>query len=546
MKIIISILFFLLSIISTHAQPPTIGLILNSPEAVNGYTLFSSNQKTYLIDNCGFVINQWNSDFLPGISGYLLDDGSLIRAGQIQNPVNLINGRGGIIEKYDWEGNLLWNYTMADTFYHQHHDIAVMPNENVLLLVREFKSTLEALNMGRDITQFTNGLVSESIYEIERMGDSTAIVWEWHQWDHLIQDNDPNLPNYGVVSEHPERLDINAAPNIEGNDWLHANAITYNPELDQIAISYRNTNEIYIIDHSTTTEEAASSTGGNSGKGGDFLYRWGNPQVYERGTPDDQILFGQHDIKWIPPGYVNEGKLSVLNNGYQRPDTSYSSVEIWTPPVDENGNYTIIDDSAFGPSTTDWSYSDGSSFFSIIQSGADPLPNGNVLAHMKGRMIEITPDKEIVWDYINPQIGNESIPQGSDNPNVDIFRVTRYLENHSAFTDKDMTPGDPVELDPYPSTCEIYPTTSTLLIGEPIIGIQLLGNPFSDLLILENQGELELNISIFNIQGQKMASVSSQKNILKIPSSTWTSGLYLIFIHDLTTDNTFSIKVMKD
>lgn len=59
------------------------------------------------------------------------------------------------------------------------------------------------------------------------------------------------------------------------------NGIDYNPVLDQIALSTHNLNEWYIIDHSTTTAEAATSSGGNSGKGGDLLYRWGNPAAYQ-------------------------------------------------------------------------------------------------------------------------------------------------------------------------------------------------------------------------------------------------------------------------
>ena len=118
-----------------------------------------------------------------------------------------------------------------------------------------------------------------------------SIVWEWHLWDHLIQDYDPTKDNYGVVGDHPELIDVNysLAPFCcpSGNaDWTHTNAVDYNEQLDQIMLSVRNFSEIWVLDHSTTTAQAASHSGGRSGKGGDLLYRWGNPAAYRAGDGD--------------------------------------------------------------------------------------------------------------------------------------------------------------------------------------------------------------------------------------------------------------------
>jgi hypothetical protein len=90
------------------------------------------------------------------------------------------------------------------------------------------------------------------------------------------------------------------------------NSIDYHPQLDQIAVSVPFVGEIWILDHSPTTEEARGSSGGRSGRGGELLYRWGNPKVYGRGVEADKQLFGQHNVLWIPDGWKNAGHLTVF------------------------------------------------------------------------------------------------------------------------------------------------------------------------------------------------------------------------------------------
>ncbi|MEO0775718.1 MAG: hypothetical protein AAF146_04120 [Bacteroidota bacterium] len=67
------------------AQAQTIGLFQNDSLAFNGYTLFapSSHTETYLIDNCGQVVNQWQSEYNPGLAVYLLENGDLLRTARI-------------------------------------------------------------------------------------------------------------------------------------------------------------------------------------------------------------------------------------------------------------------------------------------------------------------------------------------------------------------------------------------------------------------------------------------------------------------------------
>ena len=358
-----------------------------------------------LIDNEKNEINSWIHPRGVASTSYLLSDSTLIYPYRVQNPSMSAGGVGGGISKYSWSGDLIWNYEIANEIYQLHHDIEPLPNGNILVIAWEKKTADEAYAMGRQtIDNPLNEMWSEVILELELVGTNDAnIVWEWHLWDHLIQDVNSDLPNYGVISDHPELQDINygnAGSNSDplgpNGDWKHLNAIAYNPELDQIAISSRHHNEIYIIDHSTTTEEASGHDGGNSGMGGDYLYRWGNPQTYNRGNESYHFLTVQHGVNWIPEGYPGAGNLILFNNEHWMGTSAIYEI---TPPVNENGNYTITDNDPFGPDSITWIHT--GTFHSMIQGGAFRLPNGNTLITESDDafMFEVNNDHEIVWEY---------------------------------------------------------------------------------------------------------------------------------------------------
>jgi hypothetical protein len=190
--------------------------------------------------------------------------------------------------------------------------------------------------------------------------------------------------------------------------------VAYNAELDQIALTVHAFSEVWIIDHSTTTAEAATSKGGRSGKGGDLLYRWGNPGAYRAGTVKKQTLFSPHYSHWIPKGCPGAGHLILFNNGLRRPDGMYSSVEELVLPVDEKGRYSRKAGTTFGPEKPVWSYTapKKTDFFSMIISGAKRLPNGNTLvcSGVSGIVFEVTPQKEVVWKYVNSARGEPMAP----------------------------------------------------------------------------------------------------------------------------------------
>ncbi|MBH53118.1 MAG: arylsulfotransferase [Opitutaceae bacterium] len=357
----------------------------------------------------GEVVHKWVSEYWPSNSVYLLPDGNLLRpCKQRGNEVFGDRGSsGGRVQIFDWDGNLIWDYVYSNENHHQHHDIEPMPNGNVLILAWERVSKEEAIAAGRNPEAVSDrGMSPDKIVKVKQTGPTTGeTVWEWYAWDHLIQDFDKTKANYGDVAAHPELLDVNLYPQPRP-DWMHTNAIDYNPQLDQILISPRSFNELLVIDHSTTTEEAAGHKGGRAGMGGDILFRWGNPVNYRAGTPENRQFFLQHDTRWVEAGRPGAGNITIYNNGRDRPEGEYSSMDEIIPPIKPNGSYIISPEKAYLPNRPGWNYTAPvkTDFYSSFISGGERLPNGNTLicSGAEGIFFEITPAGKTVWEYHNP------------------------------------------------------------------------------------------------------------------------------------------------
>lgn len=513
-----------------HAQN-TVGTIVNTAQSQEGYTLFCpvNSFQTYLIDNCGRVINSWTSNQLPGLNAELLPDGSIVRNGRILNSAMSIGGLAGVVEKFNWDGLREWRYRCSGPDSTSHHDVKVMPNGNILLLVVYGKSISDAVDRGRDTSNVTDPILfSEAILEIEPIGsDSGRVVWRWDIWDHLIQDRDSTKANFGVISEHPERMNINYNGSSNGRDWLHANSIDYNPDLDQIAICFRNTSEFWVIDHSTTIVESAGSSGGRYGKGGDILYRWGNPAAYNRGTVADQKLFGPHDISWVPSGYPGEGNFMIFNNG---DITGISSVEEFSAPADSAGFYSNPGLLAYGPTVSEWSHSEPNNalFNSLRLSSAQRLPNGNTLicSGFTGYFSEVDSAGNLVWAYRNPVSGTGLLTQGNTiNPGVNsIFSIKRYGPDYPAFNGRTLNPGNPIELNFNLDNCQISATENVALSNAPAI----FPNPATNFIYIINNTAFS-TYYIYDIFGNKMLTKTiNEVGIHEIDLSELSSGFYVI------------------
>jgi hypothetical protein len=517
-----------------HVQGQTLGLLLNTEQSFDGYTLLMplSHRNTYLIDNCGYLVHRWTSQYTPGQVAFLADNGNLVRTCFKSNGTFSGGGSGGRIEVKDWNDNLVWEYDYTGSAHQQHHDIALLPNGNVLILAWERITKAEAVALGRLSNLSSTYVWMEHVVEVKPTGTSSGdIVWEWHMKDHLIQDTDNTKPSFGVVADHPELVDINAGASGNSSDWMHCNAIDYNPELDQILINSRSMNEFYIIDHSTTTAEAATHSGGTQNKGGDFLYRWGNPMNYDRGTSSDERFQGQHDAHWIPQGNPNAGKIQVFNNGAE--GRGYSSIDILTPPA----NYTIEPGQAWGPTSLDWTYydeSNPSNFYSNFISGSQTLPNGNVLIcpGASAELFEVTPDKQMVWHYQSPISGFGILTQGSNPQGTQMFRSYRYPRDFAGFDGIDLTPTAPIELNPVDNGCVLYNQTSAA--HSPYVAGSLTLRP--------NPARMELYLDGITEPSMVRISDALGKTILTtqvapyqaIPVQSLVAGVYFIQVNGYT------------
>ena len=440
------------------------GLVSKTEASQGGYTLISptTSHDVFLVDINGEVVNKWKTSGRPGLSAYLLEDGSLIRAtrivshssegnNQARNKIESTfirgGGLGGLIEKYNWEGELLWKFRYANEEHFLHHDIEVMPNGNILAVAWKLISNSEALAAGCDPKNLDGAeLWVNLLIEINPIYPSGGeIIWSWNSWDHIIQEKFPEKPNYGIVAETPNKINLNyfnipvrrlikrkqeaplagerkiaARKNFANKfaDWLHVNSVDYNPKNNMILLSVHNFNEIWIIDKSKPELG--------------IIYRFGNPDVFSvKQKPQDGIrLFHQHDARWVDMGNEKGEFITLFNNG-DRNKFPYSSAMTFELPTletaRENDDYP-----GYKPPKLLWRHPkiDTGRYFALRMSGVQKLRNGNYLVTHgpKGQCLEVDVNGNIVWEYWNKygKLGPENDDPrhaGSVRP---VFKVIRY------------------------------------------------------------------------------------------------------------------------
>ena len=501
-----------------HSQELTIGLLsIEQNKVSEGLVLFTPwySKSTYLINNCGQLVNEWEHEVEEGLSNSVLD-----------NEGNLFLLRNELLFVYDWEGNQEISFDGSEWNMNFHHDFTLLPNGNVIVLFDEKVSIEEALNLGIDSTIFISPqdhLVIDGFAEFDLSNkDEVTLVWEWHLKDHLIQNINPLLKNFHDPVDQPYRLDINFdSPSHDLLDWTHFNGVDYNPTMDQLVFSSRSTSEIYIIDHSTDTNEAASSSGGFFGKGGDFLWRWGNPLQYGH----DSILqqtFVQHNPNWDLYGSDAQEGITLFNNENAE-GTASSRILSVVPSKDAQGNY-IFNEGRFAPDQADWYYEGmEEEFFSPIMSSAQLLENGNYISCLGrfGIFVELTSEGEIVWEYQCPVFYN-IVPQYQNPPATITFSIFKYPMNFSGFAGKDLSPHSILEnFNPISDSC--IQSTATENIHK-FSSTKIYPNPVYDKIQIETSKDFK-QVEIFDMKG---STIVNEKFSSSIDISNLPKGAYLL------------------
>lgn len=371
----------------------------------DGYTLIAAQNASsaILVDTNGTTYHSWTfaSNKKTGYSSYMLPGGSIARA--ISNTGNSLNGGGmtGAIQVSDWNGTVTWDFVYSTSSYCLHHDFCPLPNGNFLLISYDVRTAAEITAAGSSVN---HSMWLEKIIEVHPSGATTGdIVWEWHVYDHLCQNVDNTKANYVAnIIDHPELLNINYQNTAQTQDWMHMNGIDYNAELDQIVFSSHMLNELYIIDHSTTTAEAASHAGGSSGKGGDFLYRWGNPASYGgTGSADFNVV---HDGHFIPANCPHAGGIAGFNNNGI--SNNQSCVDLIDAPH-IGLLYDVTPGSNMIPST--YSQRVNCTGHTGNMGNSEQYPNGNMMicVAQTGLVYEVDPSGTTIWSKSN----SGTIPQ---------------------------------------------------------------------------------------------------------------------------------------
>ncbi len=358
--------------------------INDSAKTYDGYTLFAPtfNEDAWLIDMKGRIINHWELKHAPASHGRLMPNGNLMWQGKGPGSMDkAFVGAGTELVEVDWDGNEVWRYDELGL----NHDFLPLPNGNIIVNVfKTIPADLAAkVQGGIPGTELDGKMYSACFKEIDRAGNC---LWEWNMYEHLDVEKDI------------------LCPLCDRRIWGFNNALALRPD-GKLLFTMRLLNRICILDRETN----------------ELTWKWG----------EGQALGHPHCVTSL-----ENGNIQFFDNGLHRrstdPDLSLADISA-SRVVEVNVESGEIV----------WSYQDPLSpnFYSSICSGAQRLPNGNTLIceATKGRIFEVTQDKEIVWEYYSPFMILR--PNYWDwTLSATVWQAHRYPYDFEGFKDKNLDP----------------------------------------------------------------------------------------------------------
>ena len=356
------------------------GLRRSDPtKACPGYTLFApltGAGEVYLVDLAGNVVHAWKLPYPPGLHGYLLPNGHLFYGAKTPDVPAPVRPPGWELFKGGAMFEVDWAGNTVWEFYHDdhHHDAVRLRNGNTAFLSAERvpADLARRIHGGVPGTEVEGAVFATVVHEITPAG---AIVWTWRSYEHLDPEADP-IP-----------------PQIRREFWAMSNTVG---ELanGSLILSFVNLSLVVIVDRTT----------------GAITWRVGAP-----------VVSGQHDPHELP-----NGNILIFDNGARTVSSGFPRSRVIEL---DRATQEIV-----------WQYMDDPphNFFSWYISGAQRLPNGNTLITEGafGRLFEVTPAGQTVWEYVNPHCGPfpppwraAATPRGSSaftGEHNAVFRAFRY------------------------------------------------------------------------------------------------------------------------
>lgn len=399
-------------------MPPSVyptGVTIYHPDKCwGGYTLIPASARSTakganLIDMNGRSIKRWE-----GVFGCF--DNKLLPGGAILGSSGATKGHRFDMQdliQVDWDHHRVWTFNRAEQLEidghrvwsaRAHHDFQRQGNP-----VGYFAPEQPPHPRGTTLLNSTKMVSRPDIAPVP-LADTRVIdvdpdgnvIWEWlltDHWDELgLRPGARNAyylnPGYMPQIGYAKEVYLNNIAWLGPNKWYEAGDSRFHP--DNIITDSRALNCSFIISRET----------------GAIVWKLGPDYDTSPALEAIGVIIGQHQVHMIPEGLPGAGNILLFDNGGEAGYGDPNPNTLDSPFAGRRGYSRVLE---LDPTSLDivWDYGNyqyedfarrTSRFFSQICSGMQRLPNGNTLIceTTSARVFEVTPEREIVWEYVDP------------------------------------------------------------------------------------------------------------------------------------------------